>query len=230
METDRRTGAPAPARSGGFSLIEVALALMVAASGLLAAFSLFPAALRQSVESHSYMVESSFASSALETIAANVRQIDDVAVWNDPEEWFKKATSTGFSGTLKLWKASDLLDGFEDGSQKVGPFHLSTLQVAEQFKEKANPENAVREVYYAGREDDRLNTTVPEASKIVEPAQWILRLHAIRRRPHSGGTVLSGSRIPTRYLVTIVSTPEVSPSRYIENASYTQEYVFMRRP
>lgn len=228
MMTDRRIGAPAPAERTGFSLIEVALALMVAASGLLAAFSLFPAALRQSVESHSYMVESTFASSALETIAANVRQIDDVAVWNDPEEWFKKATSTGFSSNLKLWKAADLRDGFEDGKQKVGPFHLSTLQVAETFTEKKT--DSIREVFYAGREEESLSATVPDGSKIVEPPQWILRLHAIKRPARSNGEVQANTRLPTRYLVTIVSTPEASPSRYIENASYSQEFVFIRRP
>lgn len=233
MMTDRRIGAPAPADRTGFSLIEVALALMVAASGLLAAFSLFPAALRQSVESHSYMVESTFASSALETIAANVRQIDDVAVWNDPEEWFKKATSTGFSSNLKLWKAADLRDGFEDGKQKVGPFHLSTLQVAETFKEDGesiDKRRETREVYYAGREEESLDTTPPDSTKLVEPPQWILRLHVIKRKALSNGSVHPDAVLPTRYLVTIVSTPEASPSRYIENASYSQEFVFIRRP
>ena len=218
---------PGPDRAG-FSLIEVALALMVAASGLLAAFALFPVSLRQSAESHSYMVESTFASSALETIAANVRQIDDVEVWNDTKKWFEKAVSTGFDGTLKLYKASELRDGFDEGKQKVGPFHLPTLQVAERHVEKQN--GSIREVWYCGREDERLDTTAPAAGKIAEPPQWIMRIHVIKRPARTGGRVLSGSRLPNRYLVTVVSTPDVSPARYIDNASYSQEFTFIRRP
>ena len=223
----RNGNGPGGAR-GGFSLIEVALALMIAASGLIAAFGLFPASLRQSVDAHAYMVESTFASSALETIAANVRQIDDIAVWNDPAQWFEKAVSTGFGTGLKLYGASELHDGFEAARQKVGPFHLPTLAVAEGYKEKAN--DALREVWYFGREEERLDTDVPSGSELVEPAQWIARIHVLKRPARSGGVVQDGSRIANRYLVTIVSTPDVSPARYIENASYSQEYAFVRRP
>lgn len=215
------------AARGGFSLIEVALALMVAASGMLAAFSLFPASLRQSAESHSYMVESTFASTVLETIASNVRQIDDIAVWNDPKAWFDKAFSTGFASKPARLKAADVRDGFERGDQKVGALHLPTLQIAENFEEK---DGGIREIWYTGREAEHKDTAVPSADTIAEPPQWVMRIHVIKRPARSGGLVQKDSRIPNRYLLTMVSSPDVSPARYTDNASYSQEYVFLRRP
>ena len=224
---DARRIAPPGAEQGGFSLIEVALALMIAASGLVAAFSLFPTSLRQSAESHAYMVESTFASSVLETIAANVRQIDDIKVWNDPQRWLDRALSTGFRERPERKSAADLRAGFEAGSQTVGPFHLPTLQVAEAFEEKAT--DPLREVLYCGRED---SSPPSEASlgDLQEPPQWILRLHVLKRPARSNGYVLDDSRLPARYLATIVCSPDVSPARYVDEPSYSQEYVFLRRP
>ena len=75
----------------GFSLIEVALALIVAAGGLLAIFGVFPISLRQSANSRGDMGEMTFASTVLETIAGNIRTIDRIAVWNDPEQFWDAA-------------------------------------------------------------------------------------------------------------------------------------------
>ena len=60
----------------GFSLVEVALALIVAAGGLLAIFGVFPISLRQSANSRGDMGQMTFASTVLETIAGNIRTID----------------------------------------------------------------------------------------------------------------------------------------------------------
>ena len=71
-------------RRAGFSLVEVTLALLVAAGGLLTIFGVFPVALRQSQMSRSDMGETAFADSVLQTLGGNIRAIDDISVWNDP--------------------------------------------------------------------------------------------------------------------------------------------------
>ena len=83
-----------PLRRSGFSLIEVALALVVAAGGMLAIFGVFPISLRQSANSRSDMGELTFASTVLQTLAGNIRTIDRIDVWNDPSKFWNAATTS----------------------------------------------------------------------------------------------------------------------------------------
>lgn len=225
MNRNDRTGS-----RGGFSLIEVALALMVAASGLLAAFALFPVSLRQSMESRDTVIESAFASSVLETIGANVRQIADVSKWNDVDEWWRIAVGDGFDDFPgKHAKPSDLKNGFENGTG-TAEFSLATCQVAEGWEAGGD-----REVRYYGRErHDVPGVASSSSGKLGEPAQWLLRLSVVRRRARSGGKSLDSgnavSWLPNRYVVTVVSSSGPAPEFYIRNDSFTQEYFFVNRP
>ncbi len=210
---------------GGFSLIEVALAIMVAAGGLVSAFTLFPVSLRQSAESRSDLIESTFAATVLETIAGNVRQIDDVATWNDPDEWWKTAVGSSFESTPSVYATpKEFQDGFDGGSQSVKGFSLPTTQVAEFYGSKKNP---LHEIRYYGRE----RTSPPGKAgrdKIQEPAQWLLRLNVLGRPVE--GDAPGDAMIPKRYLVTIVSTPVPKPEMYTHHSSFSQEYFFVHRP
>ena len=99
-------------RRAGFSLIEVALALVVAAGGMLAIFGVFPIALRQSQNSRSDMGEMTFSSTVLQILAGNIRTIDRIDVWNDPGKFWDAAVgSTGlpkFSSGTTSAKMYDL--------------------------------------------------------------------------------------------------------------------------
>ena len=75
----------------GFSLIEVNMAILIAAGGLLSLFSLFPGGLRHSVMSQEDIYQSTFASSLLDVVSANVKKIEDVKQWNDPATFWKYA-------------------------------------------------------------------------------------------------------------------------------------------
>lgn len=103
----------------GFSLIEVSLALVVAAGGLLAIFGLFPVSLRQSKMSERDMAENAFATTLLETMAGNVRMIDDVEVWNDPDQFLRAALGeTGLLDASAKYSAKKLWQDYEKSRSK----------------------------------------------------------------------------------------------------------------
>ena len=175
---------------GGFSLVEVALAILVAAGGLVSAFSLFPVSLRQSADARTDLIEASFAATVLETIAGNVRQIDDVAVWNDPAQWWKTAVGSCFTTSLNTYATpKEFQDGFDAGSQDVKGFSLPTLQVAEMYSGSKNDCHEIR--YYGIELTDSQHKARGTAApgKIQEPAQWLLRL-SIVKRPFCLGKIL----------------------------------------
>lgn len=215
----------------GFSLIEVAVSLMVAASALLSAFALFPSALRQSAESRTELVETDFAVSLLEAIAGNVRQIDDVADWNDPDKWWSIARKNLFAGEIGK-TATDpkkFRDGLNAGTQKVDGFSMATFQVAVSYKDNGR----TGRVRYYGNEMTAAELSARgerPANRFEEPPQWLVRVNAIRRHARSGGRELSGTWLPTRYVVSVVSSPVPSPESFIFNPVYSREYAFIRRP
>ena len=85
----------------GFSLIEVNIAILIAAGGMLSLFALFPIGLRQSVMSEADLHQAAFASSFFEAISANVKVIDDVQRWNNITLFWKDAVyGTGISDVL----------------------------------------------------------------------------------------------------------------------------------
>lgn len=229
MTDETRTRAPAPrARREGFSLVEVALALMVAATGMLAVFALFPASMRQTVSARTDMKGALFASTVLETIAGNVRQIDDIAVWNNPQKWWAVAVNELFEGddkaknTLKWansYTASEFRSAARGSATGNSDFSPATVDVAINYQANTDPlyKDMIR---YFGREEDEVKPGSPI------PPQYLIRFEAIRRKtPGAGETVL-----PNRYLVSVVSSPKASPQIFIHEQIYAQEYYFVHRP
>lgn len=227
--TQRTLRAPAARarREGGFSLVEVALALMVAAGGMVAVFALFPASMRQTVSARVDMKGALFASTVLETIAGNVRQIDDVAVWNDPEAWWKVAAN-GLDIDLPSWSQSKTASQFRTAARNsdsgLDDFSPATVDVAINYPEKVNAfyKDTIR---YFGREEGEVTPGSPI------PPQYLIRFETIKRRALGrSGQELDNAFLPNRYLVSVVSSPNASPQIFVHEQIYAQEYYFVHRP
>lgn len=173
-------------RRGGFSLIEVALALMVVAVGLLSVFGVFPVSLRSSQMARSDLSGAAFASSLLQTIGGNIRAIDDIRVWNDPKAFWKAAAKgTGLTETITDDK---------NGSKHVRSLHENKA-VKGQWTGRASGSNGdfspkltfvaagatdgEENIWYIAEENDK--ATVPDDEKLVKPAQYAIRLACVRR-------------------------------------------------
>lgn len=212
-------------REGGFSLVEVALALMVAAGGMVAVFGLFPASMRQSVNARTDMKGALFASTVLETIAGNVRQIDDIAVWNDPEAWWGVAVN-GFSQSEMEWNKGKTAEAFRAaaaGSGVLGDFSPATTDVAGSYPASVDAfyRNTIR---YFGRERTTVDATDPV------PPQYLIRFETIKRNALDKNGNPIAARVPNRYLVSVVSSPKASPQIFVHEQLYSQEYYFVHRP
>jgi len=185
---------PGPA-SSGFSLVEVVLALVVAAGGLLSIFGLMPGALRQSQLARTDLSGSGFGSTLLQTFAGNIRTIDDIGVWNDPMAfWDVACKGTGIRNSSALKKGSDVRSWYKsavpDQKGKYGQFtnpdsQLSpmTTRVAEGYPD--NVSSGEMDVWYLSREKQQGTATIdsqPAADVLVEPAQYLIRLARIRRK------------------------------------------------
>ncbi len=240
-------------RRAGFSLVEVALALVIAAGGLLSVFGVFPVSLRQSQMSRSDMSETGFASALLQTFGGRIRDIDDIAVWNDPKQFWKAAAKgSGLPETL-----SDSANGSKhvyelhqdalDGVATARPFSPLTTFVASGY-ENQSKEN----IWYFGRED--FEGSVPDNEKLVLPAQYLVRLACIRRTANraSGnrlGTIEiyngapfsvsapllvkelpDNAVLPNIYVISVVSTDRGFPDTFIREPVFSQEFTFVHRP
>ena len=212
-------------REGGFSLVEVALALMVAAGGMVSVFARFPASMRETVSSRVDMKGALFASTVLETIAGNVRQIDDVAVWNNPQKWWDVA-SNGLDINLPSWNQSKTAVEFRNAARNsdsgLGDFSPATVDVAINYKAVADYKDVIR---YFGREESAVTPGSPV------PPQYLIRFETIKRKAlGKNGQELDNTSIPNRYLVSVVSSPDASPQIFIHEQIYAQEYYFVHRP
>ncbi|MBQ3811358.1 MAG: hypothetical protein II839_11120 [Kiritimatiellae bacterium] len=208
-------------REGGFSLVEVALALMVAAGGMVAVFQLFPASMRQGVSSRTDMKGALFASTVLETIAGNVRQIDDIQVWNDPQKWWEIArTGLDVPSWNERYTAAQFRDAAKNSDTGLGEFSAATTDVAIRYP--ASVDAFYKDaVLYFGREEPEVDTSDPI------PPQYLIRLETIRRNAYGVG---GSARMPNRYLVTLVSSPKAQPQIFVHEQVYSQEYYFVHRP
>ena len=65
----------------GFSLIEVNMAILIAAGGLLALFTLFPVGLRQSEMSSEDLYQATYASSIFQMLSGNIATISNIDDW-----------------------------------------------------------------------------------------------------------------------------------------------------
>lgn len=245
---------PEDRRRSGFSLIEVALALVVAAGGMLAIFGVFPISLRQSSNARSDMGEMTFATTVLETIAGNVRTIDRIDVWNDPAQFWNVAVGgTGlprFKESGKFVTSAQMKRDYDRAlsGQLTDPFSPATTYVAKTWKAQKQFETTDSEdgenIWYFGEESESTPQN-SDTAKIAKPAQYLIRLAVVRRaaRRASGN---SGSDItapasdsrhpdvtvyaPNVYIVSIVSTDRGYPDVYIREPLYSQEYTFIHRP
>ena len=192
LSADRRA---LPGPSGGFSLVEVVLALLVAATGLLSIFGTIPGSLRQNQLSRSDLVESGFGSTVLQALGGNIRMIDDLEIWNDPREFWKAAAKgTGLPDTLEddgsnVKSAANVRKRYkeavpeESGTKEtvLPPFSTMTTFVAENYPDDASD----ADIWFVCAELDKrelLERSEPPDEKIFVPAQYLIRLARIRRQ------------------------------------------------
>ncbi len=192
----------------GFSLIEVNMAILIAAGGMLSLFALFPIGLRQSVMSEADLHQAAFASSFFEAISANVKKIDDVETWNLINDfWDTAIKGTGLDDDI----TTRTLLAPKDVKNKVAE------STGELIEESLNPEaETLRYVY---RETADSNTDF-SGSKLKLPPQMFIR---VRRITTDGGW-------PNRYAVSLISSHEFTPAIYSHNTVYSMEFYFRRRP
>ena len=213
----------------GFSLIEVALALIVAAGGLLAIFGVFPISLRQS---------------------ANSRTIDRIAVWNDPEQFWDAAVgNTGLPTWGSRVSSTEMHQEYQKAKsgQETSPFSPATTFVAATWSAQTQPETEdapdQENIWYFGEEEESTPSS-SNTSKIAKPAQYLIRLAVVRRtaRPKGGGAAAMQAAaiddptnpadvyLPNIYVVSVVSSSRGYPDVYIREPLYSQEYTFIHRP
>lgn len=236
-------------RRAGFSLVEVALALIVAAGGMLAIFGVFPISLRQSQNSRSDMGEMTFASTVLQMLAGNIRAIDRIDIWNDPGKFWDAAVGTTGLPKFSEGKTSAWMKGQHDnalGGNLTSPFSPATTYVAQLWRNQSQdevtslPSGKQENIWYFGAEDME-TPTIPEPDKIVLPAQYLIRLAVVRRRARHNGADMVAPATDTRhhgesvfapnvYIVSIVSTDRGYPDVYIREPLYSQEFTFVHRP
>ena len=192
----------------GFSLVEVNMAILVAAGGLLSLFSLFPGALRQSVMSQEDLYQVTFANSLLDVVSANVRKIEDVADWNDPETFWRHAIGNlGEQGV-----PVNLPERLKTAAQAENDGSLS--DATKRLLEGSRPN-----VWFAYQEKDEADPNPPSAT-LLFPTQYFIRL---RREANRDG-------LPARYTVSVVSSQMPSPAVYHNNAVYSMNFYFCGRP
>lgn len=245
-----------PAGPSGFSLVEVVLALLVAATGLLAVFGTIPGSLRQSQLARSDLIESGFGSTVLQVFGGNIRMIDDIRVWNDPKKfWAAAARGTGLEGE-KLYTAKEVRafykkavpEGSGTGDITARPFSPMTTFVAESYPD--NQSDAEMDIWFVSRE----GTAGEDKGGVFVPAQYLIRLARIRRMarrvsnvrrtepddytedgtfPISGnnvGTPDGDAWLPNVYVISVVSTDRGWPDVFIREPVYSQEFTFVHRP
>ncbi len=188
----------------GFSLIEVNMAILIAAGGMLSLFALFPIGLRQSVMSEADLHQAAFASSFFEAFSANVKNIDDVRVWNIIEQfWQNGVGDTGIPATLL--KPAALKNAVAESTGEL-------------IEESLNPEaEKLRFVY---RETDQEDTGF-SGKKLKIPPQMLIRIRTIQN---------NSGRSPNGYAVSLISSHEFTPAIYSHNTVYSVEFYFRRRP
>lgn len=194
----------------GFSLIEVNMAILIAAGGLLSLFSLFPGGLRHSVMSQEDIYQSTFASSLLDVVSANVRKIENVEDWNDRETFWRYAVG----------------DLGEQGVPIDLPATLKSPEAARNDNDNLSDasddlvEESANNVWFAYREEDEMEEDPPSATLLL-PTQYFIRLRKV------GGT---RGELPARYSVSVVSSHMPAPAVYHRNTVYSMDFYFCGRP
>lgn len=225
----------------GFSLIEVALALVVAAGGLMSVFSLFPLGLRQSANTKSDLTQFTFANTVLETIAGNVAQIDDIATWNDPEAWWTIAVAgTGLPDKDKLISAKKMYEKYNSSkgggawnstAEDNGFPSIATVEIAR------GDQSPTGKAWYVGQELDESKKYKSE--EIWLPPQYLIRIFQVESKISTGlrdkldeTLAEDGVQVsrPCRYVVSLISSDRLAPNIFTHEPIYSQEFFFLHRP
>lgn len=193
----------------GFSLIEVNMAILIAAGGLLSLFSLFPGGLRHSVMSQEDIYQSTFASSLLDVVSANVKKIEDVKQWNDPATFWKYAVGNLGAQGVPI----DLPVALKNAANAKGDGAISDATKELVQEDKGN-------VWFVYREEDEADEDPPSATLLL-PAQYFIRLR--KNGGNAGG-------LPVRYSVSVVSSHMPAPAVYHRNTVYSMDFYFCGRP
>lgn len=194
----------------GFSLIEVNMAILIAAGGLLALFTLFPVGLRQSEMSSEDLYQATYASSIFQMLAGNIATISDVKVWNDEDEFWRIATiDTEIHNKLK--KARPALNSIES---EIRDQYLD-FQLEGNSGEQDN-------VWYVGT-DFGADGGFKNADKPSLPEQFLIRIF---RKKGTGEANKDGEIVPAVYVISLVSSSIKAPSIYYQNSVYSMEFTF----
>ena len=193
----------------GFSLIEVNMAILIAAGGLLSLFSLFPGGLRHSVMSQEDIYQSTFASSLLDAVSANVKKIEDVKQWNDSATFWKYAVGNLGAQGVEI----DLPPAMKAASAIKSDNSISDATKELVQKDKGN-------VWFVCREADEVDEN-PSSATLLLPAQYFIRLR--KTGGNAGG-------LPARYSVSVVSSHMAAPAVYHRNTVYSMDFYFCGRP
>ena len=142
----------------GFSLVEVCLALLVVAMGLLAILGLFPGGVRSSENAEADTYAALFADTVLSGIAANAATITDWNTWNN-DAAFSNAVVNGLALPASPAQFPPAVAGAESGWLR---YTLSFTRVSDRLRTvrldiwpgrygaSNNPETIGTELYYWG--------------------------------------------------------------------------------
>lgn len=108
-----------PRARDGFTLMEVNVALLLLAIGLLGLLSLFPVGLRQSSQASSDTAQAAFASGVLNAIRANASTVTDWSAWSNTATFPAKVLAgvsvpVGVSGSHAIVLTSNTVDHIDD--------------------------------------------------------------------------------------------------------------------
>jgi hypothetical protein len=153
----------------GFSLIEVNMAILVVAGGLLTLFALFPAGLRMSTMSIADMRHSMFAAEAFARMQANAARIQSRDTWMDPR-LFWDALCKGITRPT-MWDEMARQADPASGPLKKNPKDLSPRQ--------GSPSPSPQWFYAEGEIETYFTS---KSGYVKAPARFKIRLH----RQHPG--------------------------------------------
>ncbi|MBR1836868.1 MAG: hypothetical protein IJ783_06230 [Kiritimatiellae bacterium] len=254
MKAAARAGAR---RRAAFSLIEVCLALVVVGGGLVAVFSLFPIGLRQGAQSRGDLSQASFASALLETISARARQIDDLATWEDAEKWWSAVVKdTNLAGNSYRLQKGKSFSSNSSYSLRAREAAGAGSNGSDDVNYNGASGNNV--FWYVCREEDKPDFS-SAARNFVLPPQFLVRVVKIERKARAfknidwnedednGESYIKSGKInvdldeplkdgntdiwlPSRYVVSVVSSDKGYPAPYVNGPVFSQEYAFVHRP
>ncbi len=214
----------------GFSLIEVNLAILVVAGGLLQLFSLFPAGLRMSTSAMSDTRQSLFANDFFTLFEAGVSECEK-AEWEDIDKFWKAAKDeldniSGFSADSGNWTGDkDVRDDWECDNGD--------------FKKTLN-NSSMRMAFYHGTAQNYFSTSTDAGGSTVN-AEFLLRISS-----DSGIKDQSGQnrfdkyqdrydeyywkRDPLVWRVSLVVNDSADGSWYYDNPVYHRDFRFHATP